>query len=106
MAFLLTTDPTARRFFAVCGIASSSTYSRDCKLAAAQQSHMSNRRMAVVQVYDFQTSNLLMSVFSLLFSLAFLAFIYFFGEAPASWANRTVTPAAVAPATKKNASAK
>jgi hypothetical protein len=70
--------------------------------------------MAVVQVYDFQTSNLLMSVFSLLFSLAFLAFIYFFGDAPASWANRTVaatTTAAKAPApssnaSKKNASAK
>ena len=69
--------------------------------------------MAVVQVYDFQTSNLLMSVFSLLFSLAFLAFIYFFGDAPASWANRTVsTTVAKAPAaapssnaSKKNSSA-
>ena len=26
-----------------------------------------------------------MSIFGLLFSLAFLAFVYFFGEAPASW---------------------
>ena len=45
------------------------------------------------QVYNFEISNIMMSVFGLLFSLAFLAFVFFFAEAPASW------KAAAAPAT-------
>jgi hypothetical protein len=37
------------------------------------------------EVYNFESSNIIMSVAGLLFSLAFLAFVYFFGEAPVSW---------------------